>query len=102
VFYNATAQSISAWHGDCKFTGFSLLQNANKNNAGDCVFSQQYATSKMAKDANMKIAWDDKSFGSWLVCNTNGANVLKYWDATSSAKLDTDKCAQVQLNGIWN
>ena len=93
--------TLAAAHGDCKFTGFSMIpSNAQSQNPySDTAFSQDLDESEMSTD-NKKVAWADARFGSWLVCSSGGVAQLKYWDSSNSNQVDMQKCAQVGLHAV--
>ncbi|TKA65807.1 hypothetical protein B0A55_09616 [Friedmanniomyces simplex] len=101
IVFNPSAMTLAASHGDCKFTGFSMIPTSaqNQNPYSDTAFSQDLDKAKMSTDNN-KVAWADARFGSWLVCNSGGVAQLKYWDASSQNQVDMARCAQVGLQAV--
>ncbi|TKA66535.1 hypothetical protein B0A49_07480 [Cryomyces minteri] len=96
AYFDASTASIATWHGECRWTGLGMVLDTDNNPYGDVLINMDVGTSKMDTSYNA-LVWDNDRFGSWLVCDNSGRNVLKYWDPITTQGIDTAVCAKVQL-----
>ncbi|KAK5012402.1 hypothetical protein LTR60_004399 [Cryomyces antarcticus] len=96
AYFDASTASIATWHGECRWTGLGMVLDPDNNPYGDVLINMDVGTSKMDTSYNA-LVWDNDRFGSWLVCDNSGQNVLKYWDPITTQGIDTAVCAKVQL-----
>ncbi|TKA61162.1 hypothetical protein B0A49_11916 [Cryomyces minteri] len=96
AYFDASTASIATWHSECRWTGLGMVLDADNNPYGDVLINMDVGTSKMDTSYNA-LVWDNDRFGSWLVCDNSGRNVLKYWDPITTQGIDTAVCAKVQL-----
>ncbi|KAF1983427.1 hypothetical protein K402DRAFT_406892 [Aulographum hederae CBS 113979] len=95
-YYDMSTSSLAFWHGECDFSGLTMVLDHDMDEKGPVFINDQVGTARMAIDNN-NLYWKNDRFGGWMVCKAGDQYELFYWDVITNMGVDTSQCAKVQL-----